>query len=71
MKQDNSWRKLKAAYDTEGNWFHVKSDGSPAYSQRYKWVGNFDEDLAWVQDFDGNRFKINKKGERVKGNDTR
>jgi len=36
------------------DYFHIKKDGTPAYPQRYKDVGSFnDEGLAWVcQRFD-------------------
>lgn len=45
-------------------WFHIKRDGKPAYPERYKEVGNFECSLAWVEDFEGNRFQINKEGVR-------
>jgi hypothetical protein len=52
-------------------WLHIKPDGTPAYEERYEWVGDFNNGIARASDFKGNKFKINKKGERVENNDTR
>ena len=46
----------------DGKWFHVHPDGTPAYEQRYNYVGDFsDEGLAQVCE-DGKWFHIRPNG---------
>jgi hypothetical protein len=61
MKQDNDWRDLIVTRDSNG-YYHKKPDGTPAYEERYRWVGKFSGDLAWVEEFDGNCFHIKTDG---------
>jgi len=42
--------------------FHILPNGKPAYPERYKSVADFEDGLAWVEDFDGSRFQINEEG---------
>jgi hypothetical protein len=41
--------------------FHIRPDGTPAYKQRFDWVGPFCERLAVVQE-NGKRFHIQPDG---------
>lgn len=54
---------------SNGKEFHVKPDGTPAYPQRFKWVGPFKERggkvTAIVFDDDGKAFKIDTEGNKV------
>jgi hypothetical protein len=45
----------------DGKYLHVKPDGTPAYSQRYDWVGNFIKGLARALK-DGQWFHIRPDG---------
>jgi hypothetical protein len=54
-----------AAVCDEKGWFHIKMNGSHLYSQRYPWIGNFQESLCVVRDCDYNYFHINSEGTRI------
>ena len=48
--------------------FHVKIDGTPAYAERYAYVGPFRHGLAWVRTRkgpDGREFHIRPDGTRA------
>jgi hypothetical protein len=51
-----------AAVKLAKEWFHIRIDGLPAYSQRYVFVGNYQNDIAVVCDHDGYYFHIDKQG---------
>jgi hypothetical protein len=46
----------------DGEGFHIRSDGSPAYEERYNSVGPFSEGLAWAVGKDGKAFHIRPDG---------
>ena len=54
-----------AAVSDHGKWFHIKPDGEQAYRFHFKWVGNFQENLCVVIDYEGHYYHINSNGERV------
>lgn len=54
---------LSAVEDTSG-WYHINEDGHAAYSERYTWCGNFQEDLCTVRDKDDQYFHIQKDGSK-------
>ncbi len=39
----------RAVVMKDGEWFHVYSDGNPAYDERYNHVGTFSQGRAWVK----------------------
>jgi WG containing repeat len=52
-----------AAIDMDGYEFHIKYNGEPLYSIRYKKVGDYYEGRAMVQDFDGKYSHIRLDGQ--------
>ncbi len=52
----------KAAVEVLDGWFHIYTDGTAVYPERYAWVGNFQEEICTVRDFQGSYFHIDKKG---------
>ncbi len=56
---------LRAAVQTEAGWHHIRPDGSPLYSDRYAWCGNFQQNYCTVKNFEGRYFHINQNGERA------
>jgi hypothetical protein len=55
----------KAVFEEDGEWYHISSDGKPAYPQRYKMTEYYQNGFAWVQKHDGTWVKINKKGQEI------
>ena len=53
-----------ALVQKDGKWFHICSDGTPAYEQRYDFVRSFSEGLAWVKK-DDKWFRIRPDGTAV------
>ena len=51
-----------AAVHSTGAWHHIRTDGTPLYSQRYRWCGNFQEGRCPVRDVDGRYFHIRTDG---------
>ena len=51
-----------AAVHSTGGWRHIRPDGTPLYSQRYGWCGNFQEGRCPVRDADGRYFHIRTDG---------
>lgn len=39
---------LAAVVNKDGEWFHIRLNGTPAYAERFDSVGKFNEGLAWV-----------------------
>lgn len=54
-----------AAAILNNDWFHIDRNGSPLYSERYTFVGNYQNNLAMVCDKDGFYFHITKQGARL------
>ncbi len=54
-----------AAVNRNGEAFHITPDGLPAYKKRFSWVGNFQENVCVVRDFNGNYFHILPDGTRL------
>ena len=52
----------KAAVEVLDGWFHIYTDGTAVYPEKYAWVGNFQEEICVVRDFQGFYFHIDKKG---------
>ena len=52
---------LRSARDKNGKWLHLLHDDTPAYKQRYDWVGIFCQGLCRVQD-NGKWFHIIRTG---------
>ncbi len=52
----------KAAVESSEGWFHIHTDGTAVYPEKYAWVGNFQEEICVVRDFQGFYFHIDKKG---------
>ena len=48
--------------DGQGQYFHITGDGSPAYPQRYRYVGDFRDGIAVVQRDDGKHTHIDTRG---------
>lgn len=55
---------LSAVKDKNG-WFHIDLDGNEVYSQRYKWVGNFNENKCSVRSIDDKYFHIDIFGKKL------
>jgi len=47
--------------DQSGRMFHVRPDGTPAYEERFEWLGSFHENLARARK-DGKWFHIHPDG---------
>ena len=54
-----------AAVTDHGKWFHINPDGNPVYSDRFKWAGNFQENLCVVMDTEGYFYHIDSCGKRI------
>jgi hypothetical protein len=54
-----------AAVTDHGKWFHINPDGNPAYRDRFKWTGNFQENLCVVMDTEGYFYHIDSFGKRI------
>lgn len=52
-----------AAVVENDQWFHIKADGLPLYTQRYAFAGNFQNDISIVCDTQNRYFHINTSGE--------
>jgi len=48
-----------------GGWFHIDENGERVYPENYAWVGNYQEDLCAVRDFDGSYFHIDLRGKKI------
>lgn len=55
---------LAQVRDSAGMWFHVKPDGTPAYKERYDWVDDFSQGVAFVGNGE-QRFRIRADGTKV------
>jgi hypothetical protein len=55
----------KSAVKDKDGWFHIDLNGNDLYSQRYSWVGNFNENRCVVRDFENNYFHIDEYGNVV------
>jgi len=77
MAMAKPWAELSKMHDEVGlfveglaqarqgtEWFHINSDGTPAYTQRYDLVGPFSGGLARARK-DGVWFNIRPDGTRV------
>lgn len=51
-----------AAVLMDSGWCHIGINGSPLYSQRYAWCGNFQDGLCVVRQSDGLYFHITAQG---------
>lgn len=51
-----------AAVESEEGWFHILPQGTPLYTQRYAWCGNFQEGCCPVRNFQGDYFHISLEG---------
>lgn len=54
-----------SAVEDDSGCYHIRSDGSALYNERYAWCGNFQEDLCTVRDQEGHYFHIGSDGSRV------
>ena len=52
-----------SAVNNEGEAYHINAMGHPAYTRRYSWCGNFQENVCSLRDKDGNYFHITLEGE--------
>lgn len=55
----------RAAVIRSEEWFHIKSNGERAYSDSFAWIGNFQENLCPVRDYDNNYYHIDLYGSRI------
>ncbi|MDN3506743.1 MAG: methyltransferase [Simkaniaceae bacterium] len=55
----------RAAVKSSSGWHHVLPDGSPLYSPRYAWCGNFQEGFCAVAEQNKGFYHIDLQGERV------
>lgn len=44
---------LRRVCEDKKFWFHILSDGNPAYARRFKWAADFSNGLAAVEDGNG------------------
>ena len=51
----------------DGRYFHIDEDGTPAYSQRRRYAGDFKDGYAVVQRDDGRHSHIDPSGALVHG----
>jgi hypothetical protein len=58
----------KAAVQSSEGWFHINPNGVAVYPERYAWVGNFQEEICSVRDFQGFYFHIDEVGNRLYSN---
>ena len=67
---DRVFRKAYGFYEgiasvcDDSGWFHIDRNGHEIYTKRFAWVGNFQEGLCAVRDFNNNYFHINTNGNR-------
>ena len=64
----NSSDGLRRAFieeDKVKKFFHVNEKGSPAYGERFEWVGDFFNDKASVK-LNGNLYQIDRTGQKIK-----
>jgi hypothetical protein len=54
----------RAAVVTQNRWFHIDENGRDAYSHRFGWTGNYQENVCTVRDESGHYFHIDKDGNR-------
>ena len=55
----------RAAVVVGNEWYHLNEKGLRSYDHSYSWVGNFQENLCTVRDYQNNYFHIDIKGDRV------
>ncbi len=55
----------RAAVNKNGKAFHIIPDGTPAYRKRFSWVGNFQENVCVVRNFQGRYFHVLPDGGRL------
>lgn len=51
-----------AAVEDEMGWYHIHPDGTPAYTQRYSWCGNFQHKVCVVKNMQQEYFHIDSHG---------
>ena len=54
-----------AAVETAEGWGHITPQGQLLYTERYKWCGNYQENICVVRDKEGNYFHIDTQGKRL------
>jgi hypothetical protein len=59
----------RAAVVQNENWFHLTDEGVKAYPHLFSWVGNFQENICTVRDFDNHYFHVDQNGERLNSKD--
>jgi len=55
----------RAAVVQGKEWFHINEKGERVYAHTFAWVGNFQENLCIVRDFEHHYFHIDLNGNRV------
>lgn len=55
----------RAAVSMNEKWFHINELGKQAYQNFFLWVGNFQENLCPVRDYNNKYFHINLDGHKV------
>jgi hypothetical protein len=55
----------RAAVIQENNWFHINEKGQQVYPQNYAWIGNYQENICIVRDFENHYFHIDLQGNRL------
>ena len=57
----------RAAAAGKDGWFHIDENGKRIYPENYAWVGNYQENVCAVRDFDGRYFHIDSDGNNIYG----
>ncbi len=55
----------KAAVNSDGEWFHINSQGERLYKENYCWCGNYQDGVSVVRDKTGNYFHIDRAGNKL------
>jgi hypothetical protein len=55
----------KSAVILNGIWYHIDTSGNRCYKEEYAWVGNFQENICTVRNFENQYFHINKNGNNI------
>ena len=59
----------KAAVITEDGWSHIDARGELIYTEKYQWVGNYQNNICMVRNKDGHYFHIDHHGNRLYNED--